>query len=166
MNNDLDALVKATHETHPPTQPVTNGADSLTVAATRLRDEHDLDRPRVDSTPNIVHSPNYPRRRAIFAIGAVAAGIFAWGAVEVGKEVFGNEYMLGADANFSPDNQSWRAGQGQGLEDAAQAVRQDGGGVDLRIIQEEIEARNTEALADGLQAGEQLQVPVSVEPKE
>lgn len=166
MNDDLDELVRATHETHVPTQPVTYGADSLAVAAARLRDEHGLDRPSPSSSPDAVRSPNYPRRRAIFALGAVVAGLLGLGGVEIAREVLGNEYMLGADANFSPENQSWRASQGQGLEDAAQAVRQDGGGVDLRIVQEEIKARNTEALADGLRAGEQLQVPVSVEPEE
>lgn len=158
MNDDIDALLRATRETHPPTEPVTHGSDTLRDEANRLRSEHDLD------TTETTEKPNFIARRVAWSLGIIAAGGLLLGGNALAKDLFNNEYLLGADANFSDTTDTWVAGEGDGVSDAAQAV-ENPGGVDLRIIQEKIEEMNPEALADGLQYGEQLDIPSSVEPK-
>lgn len=83
MNDELDALAKATQETHPHREPVTHGSDSLAAEAGKLNE-------RTSAKPNNLGNwfsmfpegkrPNFKRR---IAVGAGVAGL-AVGAATVG----------------------------------------------------------------------------------
>lgn len=105
-------------------------------------------------------------RSAGFTTGEKAVAVVAGVAAAAGAGIFGPEIVDRMNGpEFSSDKTTYTVEQGDGLQNAAEAVL-GSENVDIRDVTEHIKTdpANIDALKDGLQPGESIVIPTSVEP--
>ena len=121
--------------------------------------------PKVESNEKKKLDPKFRGRRIGAAVAAIAVVGGAMANISL-NENHANEFTTFVEGlsgpTYSDETQDWIAQPGDGLIDAANDV-EGIESVDYRDVVHEIENMNVEALADGLQAGETLIIPQSVE---
>jgi len=164
MNEEITAVARqigVLHERHD--DDIGAVADAVRESTRQVRETHVLDeivetrRPRADTT---IERPkeSHPVRKTL---AVVALGASLVGAGNHYLETSG-DYALGfGKAPAFEGAQSWTAGEGDGISAAVNEV-EGYNSVDSRFITDKIKQTNVDALLDGLQNGETLEIPDSV----
>ncbi len=160
--NELTSLAEQIGVLHPEKQ---DDYTAIMDATREVRTTHELDEPSERKKPTIEHRSNQPNKRHI---GRKALAL----ATGVGLLVAGGNHYLETSGDYAlglgkaptfEGTQQWTAGQGDGISAAIDDV-DNYNSVDSRFITDEINRINPEALKDGLQSGETINIPENVQP--
>ncbi len=162
MSEDLDTIAKQIGVLH---EKPSDDFMAIANATREARRVLELDSKTEIRTPKTNTVERQPRNRHLGskALGVAATGIALLTAGNHYLETSG-DYALGfGKAPAFEGAQPWTAGEGDGISAAVNEV-EGYNSVDSRFITDEIKRTNVDALLDGLQSGETINIPVHVEP--